>query len=161
MMEFTTSKKYYPGAISDAAATLMHTIYDAAIWFPVWADMSPAQIAAFAELQKVGYVESTAFYGYRIKGRDNMLVIRQFQAARNAASMIRDSLVSVGVEVSNIKGIYKSPNGFSPNPRRWCITLYKSAKVSATQINERPGLSGAIINGNQIFVLLGELERVG
>ncbi len=81
--------------------------------------------------------------------------------ANNTEAYIRQAFTALGVEVSNIKSVHHSPGGFAPNPRRWCITLYKSAKVSAAQINTQPGLSGAVVNGNQLYVLLGELGKAG
>jgi hypothetical protein len=161
MMEYITRKQYFPGALSDAAAELLKEIWQAIRWTPCWGDMTKAQIDAFGELMRAMYIESCAWGEYRVKGRDTMSAIRQYQQERNGALLIRASLVSVGVSASNIKAIYKSPNGFAANSRRWCITLYAGAKVSATQINTRPGLSGAVINGNQIWVILGELEKAG
>jgi hypothetical protein len=68
MMEYITRKQYFPGALSDAAAELLKKIYEAGVYFPSWVDMSKDEIAAFDELMPGYYVESCAYYGYRVKG---------------------------------------------------------------------------------------------
>lgn len=165
-MEYITRPKYYfPGALSDEAAELLKKIYAEGVYFPDWLTMSKSEIATFDELMPGNYVESCAFRGYRVKGTSYVdTVLSRVKAGlsqRNEVAVIRESLVSVGVDAANIKNIHRSPNGFAPRPNRWCITLHKSAGVPATKINAQPGLSGAIINGNVIYVLLGELGKVG
>lgn len=83
-MEYITGKKYLPGALSDDAAALLKVIWQAGIWFPEWREMNRCQLDAFAELQRAAYIESTAYYGYRVKGRDCMAAVRQYQQERNA-----------------------------------------------------------------------------
>lgn len=84
-MEYITRKPHYPGALSDEAAVLLREIYDAVIWIPCWRDMTAAQIAGFNELYPGFYVERGAWEGYRVKGRDNLAAIREYQRERNAA----------------------------------------------------------------------------
>lgn len=83
-MEYITRKQHYPGALSDAAAVLLREIYDAVIWIPCWRDMTAQQIAGFNELYPGFYVERGAWEGYRVKGRDTLAAIREYQRERNA-----------------------------------------------------------------------------
>jgi hypothetical protein len=84
MMTFTTSRKLLPGALSDDAAVLLKQIWQAVRWMPCWGDMTKAQIDAFGELQRACYIEACAWGEYRVKGRDTMSAVRQYQQERNA-----------------------------------------------------------------------------
>src|ERR1700754_5133562 len=58
MMEYSTTRKLYPGALSDEAAALFKVIWQAIRWTPCYAEMPRDQIAAFEELLRACYVES-------------------------------------------------------------------------------------------------------
>lgn len=84
MMTFTTSRKLYPGALSDDAAALLKVIWQSIRWQPCYGDMSKAQIDAFGELLRACYIEACAWGEYRVKGRDTLSAIREYQQERNA-----------------------------------------------------------------------------
>lgn len=155
-MIYSTSRKLYPGALSDDAAALFRHIYDAGIWFPEWRYVGRGWIDAFAELQRAEYIESTAYYGYRVKGRDCMAAARQHVAQRNKTAFVREAFVSLGIESSNIKSVRPAPTGFAASKLRWCVTLHHAVSLSALQVNWTPGLSGAVWNGNVCWVLVGK-----
>lgn len=156
MMEYITRPMHYPGALSDTAASLLRCIYDAGVWFPEWREMTRCQIDAFAELQRAAYIEATAFFGYRVKGRDTILAARQHANRRNIEQYIRQAFVALGVEASNIRGVYHSPGGFAPRSNRWCVIFHRVPGLSANAVNAQPGLSGAVWNGNVCWVMVGK-----
>jgi hypothetical protein len=160
MMEYITRKQYFPGALSDAGAELLKKIYEAGVYFPSWVDMSKDEIAAFDELMPGYYVESCAYYGYRVKGTsyvDSVLSrVKQQVSQRNQTAFIREAFEALGIECSNIKSICPAPNGFAARSNRWCVTLHHSVRLSALQVNWTPGLSGAVWNGNVCTMLVGK-----
>lgn len=82
-MEYITRPKHYPGALSDEAAELFKVIWQAIRWTPCFAEMTKAQTDVFGELLRACYVESCAWGEYRVKGRDTISAIRQYQQERN------------------------------------------------------------------------------
>lgn len=82
-MEYTTSRKLYPGALSDEAAVLFADIWQSIRWTPCWGEMTKAQGDAFQELLRACYIESCAWGSYRVKGRDTLSAVRQYQQERN------------------------------------------------------------------------------
>lgn len=82
-MNYITSKQLYPGALSDDAAALLKVIWSAIRWQPCYTDMTKAQIDAFGELLRACYIESCAWGEYRVKGRDTLSAVRQYQQERN------------------------------------------------------------------------------
>jgi hypothetical protein len=98
-MEYITRPKhYFPGALSDDAAELLKKIYEAGVYFPSWIDMGHAEIAAFNELMPGNYVESCAFYGYRVKGTSYVDTVLSRVHDRNAQLYVlyagTDSLIA-------------------------------------------------------------------
>lgn len=60
---------HYPGALSCEAIALLQCIQAQNIWIPDYRTMTRAQIDGLAELIRVQYVQSSAWYGYRTAGR--------------------------------------------------------------------------------------------
>lgn len=89
-----------------------------------------------------------------------MIALQQIREAvdtSNTIAFIRAAFVSLGVNPANIKAVHHSPGGFSSNPRRWCVVLYHSVRLSAVTVNGCMGLSGAVWNGSVCWVIVGKV----
>lgn len=60
---------HYPGALSCEAAELLQHMASVNIWIPDFSQMNHAQLDALAELIRVRYIQSSAWWGYRTAGR--------------------------------------------------------------------------------------------
>lgn len=60
---------HYPGALSCEAAELLLHMASVNIWIPDYKTMNRAQIDGLAQLISVGYIQSSAWWGYRTAGR--------------------------------------------------------------------------------------------
>lgn len=60
---------HYPGALSCEAVELIQHIQTQNIWIPDFSKMNRAQLDGLAQLISVGYIISSAWYGYRVQGR--------------------------------------------------------------------------------------------
>lgn len=76
----------------------------------------------------------------------------------NTATYIRQAFVALGVEASNIRGVYHSPGGFAPRPNRWCVIFHRVPGLSANAVNAVEGVSGAVWNGSVCHLLVGKGE---
>lgn len=63
------SAPHYPGALSCEAIELLQHIASVNIWIPNFRTMTRAQIDGLAELIRMQYIQSSAWYGYRTQGR--------------------------------------------------------------------------------------------
>ena len=61
--------QHYPGALSCEAIALLQHMASVNIWIPDYSKMNRAQIDGLAELIRVRYIQSSAWYGYRTQGR--------------------------------------------------------------------------------------------
>lgn len=86
--------------------------------------------------------------------------IKVYADTANVESYIRAAFISLGVDGANIKSIYRSPNGFAPRSNRYAVTLYRSVRLSANAVNGVTGISGAIVNGNVVYILVGKGVRI-
>ena len=60
---------HYPGALSCEAIELLQCIQNTNIWIPDFRTMNRAQIDGLAQLVKMGYIQSSAWYSYRVQER--------------------------------------------------------------------------------------------
>lgn len=154
-MEYLTSKAHYPGALSDEAVILLKTIIAAGAYQPDYPTMNRTQLDGLGQLIRFGYIQSCSRWQYRARGVDPMAAIKAHQDVRNTEAYIRQAFVTLGVETGNIRAIHHSPNGFSPDPRRYCVVLHRASGLSAKQVNAVAGLSSAVWNANKCWVIVG------
>lgn len=143
-MEYITGKKLYPGALSDDAAALFKQIWQAVRWQPCYSDMTKAQIEVFGELLRACYIEACAWGEYRVKGRDIMSAIRQYQQERN------EQLLTLygGTGVDPLVAKWEARAAIKP------FRLFPWLPTSRVR-------DAAALHWNDVQETLGELRRAG